>query len=212
MRPTWRSSPKAFLKFYIGLIGATQSEHHIMSSFPTQSPTRTRAARRCPSPAAPRTRPSSTAPSAPPTGSALPPRPPPPQPPPPPRPAPPRRAKAQRRAGLSLQGVDGPARCLMFPQRKRGSLIVSFHLFESCPLLAMRWGKMQRFSLELMKRHFRCKMFVWFIYDYFLFNSNRPEGLISESLRLTRVLLVCGFLARLFSWLFKEHCLYDELE
>lgn len=50
---------------------------------PSQSRTGKRAAKRCPSPAAPRTRPSSTAPSAPPTGSA--PLPPPPRAPPVPR-------------------------------------------------------------------------------------------------------------------------------
>lgn len=84
-----------------------------VSSFPTQSPTKTRAARRCPSPAAPRTRPSSTVRSAPPTGSAPPPRPWP----PPPHPAapPPHQTKAQRRAShggappsRSRRGADRP--------------------------------------------------------------------------------------------------------
>lgn len=79
-----------------------------------QSPTKMKAARRCPSPAAPRTRPSSTAPSALPTGSTPPRRPRP----SPPRPAAPRRISAQRRAShggappsLSLQGADRPKLC-----------------------------------------------------------------------------------------------------
>lgn len=80
---------------------------------PPQSPTKTRRARTCPSRAALRTRPSNTAPSAPPTASA-----------PPPRPrlrplrplVPPRQTRAQRRTSHggarprhSRPAADGPA-------------------------------------------------------------------------------------------------------
>lgn len=94
------------------------------SLFCLQSLTKTTAVRRCPSPAARRMRPSSTALSAPPTGSAPPPRPRP----SPPRPAPPPpQTRAQRRASrggappsLSLQGVDCPKTC---PSVNTGALL-----------------------------------------------------------------------------------------
>lgn len=130
----------------------------ILSSFPTQSRIRTRAARRCPSPAAPRTKPSSTAPSAPPTGSAPPPR---------PRPSPPHPTRAQRRP--SLQGADRRKPCpsvkpgaSLIPATNRGILFslkcVVFNLLRlHCfclvhfVLLSQCFLKMQMFSLELMK-------------------------------------------------------------
>lgn len=119
-----------------------------------------RAARRCPSPAAPRMRPSSTAPSAPPTGSALPPRP---RPSPPhPTPLPPlllptHRTRAQRRASrggapLSLQGVDRPKLC---PERQHWSAVAS------CISVTNR-GK--RFSLSFS---LDCTVFNLFLFGLF---------------------------------------------
>lgn len=133
-------------KHYIG----TSFFRRCFLLFSSQSLTRMRAARRCPSPGAPRTRPSSTAPSAPPTWSAPPPQP------QPPRPAapPPRPTRAQRRPSLSLQGADRPK----LPERRPGgkglplilsldtAVLILFMFGPFCSLLAM-----QTFSLELMK-------------------------------------------------------------
>lgn len=122
-----------------------------------QLPIKTRAARRCPSPAAPRARPFSTAPSAPPTGSAPPPPPPRPRP-SPPRPAPQHQIRAQRRASrggaptsLSLQGVDRPTRC---PGVIAGVLL---------PLQCLRQAE-QRESLSASVRTLLFLMYYLFIY------------------------------------------------
>lgn len=126
-----------------------------VSLTPPQSRTRMRAARRCPSLAALRPRPSSTAPSAPPMGSAPPPLPflPLPQ-----HLSPPRPTRAQRRASRggapsrSRRGADEQAGGRGFAWL--GTVVSIYSRFGSSGASSPPFGnalEMQMFSLELMK-------------------------------------------------------------
>lgn len=142
---------------------------------PRQSQTRRRAARRCRYLAVLRPRPSSTAPSAPPTGLAPPLR-------PPPRPLPlPRPTRAQRRAnqggapGHSRRGADGRTGAGLLLTRDSDLYLFSVGFVWSVKFLVSQCSRNANVFLwnwwKRWNRHFRCKM-MWNAMFFYLCDLN----------------------------------------